>query len=188
MHISTAWRLTIGLVFATVLNTAGAQPTPPIKSGLWQMQVDRPGAGAEMAQMQAKLAAMPPEQRAMVESMMKQRGVDIGSGGYKICIDRESLAKGRWYEGQGRHAAESGCKTDIVERGASRWRWHSTCTSPEVVSDGEATFDSSEAYTVSVDSTVTADNMPRKTHTTMHAKWLGADCGDIKPVRSAGQR
>jgi hypothetical protein len=94
----------------------------------------------------------------------------------KMCLSRESLDQGKWQGEQGN------CKTDFTSRTSSAWKWHASCAQPPSVSDGEATFTSAESYTVKNTSTMTLQGKTTLTKMTMHAKWLGADCGDLKPM------
>ncbi len=167
------------LAFGAVAACAAAQTiTPPIKPGLWQVQSERLVDGQKAPDPMERMKDLPPEARKQMETMMKQRGVEIGQGGtQKICHTRESLDQGNWKGDSER------CKTDISSRGAMSWKWRSVCTAPESAVDGEALFTSPEAYTVK---TLITMNEKGKAHTvrmTLNAKWLGADCGELKPMR-----
>ena len=162
-----------------------AQAAPPIKPGLWEVHMDRQVDGRKMPDMSERLAKMSPQERAMFESMMKRNGAGLagsGGGNIRICIDRDSLAKGDWRGGQGPQGDSAHCKIDYKERSARLWRWHSVCTDPAVESDGEATFHSADSYAMKVISTSSGAAGPRKSELTMRSKWLGADCGDVKPM------
>jgi hypothetical protein len=56
------------------------------------------------------------------------------------------------------------------------------CTEPQAVSEGEASFAGPENYTVKATTTMNRRGEPRTTRMTMTSKWLGADCGDVKPI------
>ena len=62
------------------------------KEGLWEMTVTTSGAGMPAD----ALAKMAPDQRAMVEQMMKQRGVSMNGNTItvKSCVTKEKIAKG----------------------------------------------------------------------------------------------
>ena len=98
-------------------------------------------------------------------------------GANRICLDKASLDAGRW---QSRAAA----LPDRVRRAQrERWKWHSTCTAPASTSDGEAVFANAENYTVRTTSTYhLSAASARTTQMTIKAKWVGANCGDLKPV------
>lgn len=166
---------------ASCASTVHAQTAPPIKPGLWEVQVEREG-GTKMPDINEHLKNMPPEQRKRMEAMMKERGVDMSGGAnkLKICFDKDSLDQGRW---QGE--SDSRCKTDVVNRGSTSWKWHSECDEPyKSVTDGEAVFTSAESYTVKNTTTMTMRGETKTTHTNLKSTWIGADCGDVKPVQA----
>jgi len=168
------------LAFGATALGAIAQTAPPLKPGLWQVQSTREIDGQKAPDPMEQLKNLPPEARKQMEAMMKQRGVDIGSGGgtQKICHTRESLDQGRW------RGDETGrCKTQVTQSSATAWKWHASCTQPESEMDGEATFTSPESYTVRMLMTSQRKGEPRNMRMTMNAKWLGADCGDLKPIQ-----
>ena len=131
--------------------------------------------GKQTAPSAEAMKNLTPETRAKVEAMMKQQGVAIGSGGAnRVCLSKESLDAGRWQN-------SANCKTDFGSRSASAWKWHSVCPQTDTTIDGEAVFASPESYTVRTATTRTFRGDTKVTRTTLQAKWLGADCGDLKP-------
>lgn len=177
MHIRT-----LSLV-AAALSLAGpaahAQDAPPIKPGLWQMKMANEIDGQKAPDVAEMMKSVPPEMRKQMETMMKERGVDMSGGGgtQRICQDKASLDQGRWTGEQGR------CKTDIVSRSASVWKWRSVCTGPDSETDGEARFAGPESYAVTARSTMRVSGQVRTTNTTITAQWVSANCGDLKPIR-----
>ena len=160
---------------------ARAQTAPPIKPGLWQVHSERDvdGQKAKAPDLSEHLKNMPPEARKQMEAMMKQRGVDMSGGGLndmKICLTKDSLDPDRWQRNQG------SCKTDYVSRSGTTWKWHTSCREPAAETDGEAHFTSPDSYTVKTATTMTIRGETRTSRMTLDSKWLGADCGDIKPV------
>ncbi|MBL0729371.1 DUF3617 domain-containing protein [Piscinibacter sp. HJYY11] len=172
------WRV-VGLIAACAA-VAHAQTAPPLKPGLWQVTSERlvDGQKVQMPDMSAQMANMPPEARKQMEAMMKQRGIDMsgGAGNTKICMTREQLDEGRW------RSDEGSCKTDFTTRTSTLWKWRSVCTQPTSESEGEASIASPERYTVKINTTSNRKGEPRSMQMTMNAKWLGADCGDVKPL------
>jgi hypothetical protein len=168
------------LAAAALASGAHAQSAPPIKPGLWQVQVEN-DSGQKMPDMSEHLKNMPPEQRKKIEAMMKERGVDMsgGAGGMKICHSKESLDQGKWQGDQGN------CKTDILSRSSTQWKWRSVCSNPKAESVGEANFANPENYTVISTTTAAAPGgAPKTIKSTIRSKWLGADCGDLKPIQA----
>lgn len=172
-----------GSIVAISIMTCGhgvaqAQTAPPIKPGLWQVHSQREvdGQRVQMPDMSERFKTMRPEARQQMEAMMKQRGVDMGGGDVKICLTKDSLDPGQWQRQQGT------CKTDYSSRSGSTWKWHTSCTEPAAETDGEATFTSADAYTVKTATTMTIQGQTRTTRMVLDSKWLGPDCGDVKPV------
>lgn len=171
---------------ASIGPAASAQTAPPIKPGLWEVQMEHEGAGMpkQMPDMGEHLKNMPPEQRKKIEAMMKERGVDMsgGPGRMRICLSKESLDQGRWQGDQGR------CKTDVLSRSATSWKWKSVCSEPQAVSEGEASFAGPENYTVKTSTTMTQGGQARTIKSTLNSRWVAADCGDVKPVQAPKQK
>jgi hypothetical protein len=160
---------------------AAAQSAPPIKPGLWQVQTEREvdGQRQRMPDMSAHLENMPPEQRRQLEALMKQRGVDMSSGNMnemKICLSKDSVDPDQWQRNQGT------CKTEYLSRTGTSWKWHTSCREPAAETDGEVTFNNSDSYTVKTATTMTVQGQPRTTGLIFDSRWLGPDCGDVKPV------
>ncbi len=174
-------RLTLTALTASLAATAALAQTPPIKPGLWQLQSARMGAGDQQIDVSAHMKNMPPEARKRMEEIMKQKGIDMGAtdGSMKVCLSRESLDQGSW------QGTQFGCKTDFKSRTASSWKWHSVCTNPPTESEGEATFPNAESYTVKSQTHMTHQGQKRTTQMTVNAKWLGADCGNLKPMTAS---
>jgi hypothetical protein len=174
----SALALRFALAAAAVLAPAvAAAQTPPIKPGLWEVRSERQVDGRRAAPPGDPMKNLSPEVRARIEAQMKANGVAVGSGGAnRICLDKASLDAGRW------QSRATSCKTDYSARGANRWKWHSTCTEPESTSDGEAVFTNAENYTVSTTSTHSFRGEPKTTQMTIRAKWIGSDCGELRPV------
>ncbi|WP_161974557.1 DUF3617 domain-containing protein [Piscinibacter terrae] len=181
----TASRLLMSAGLVALACTAQAQPAPPIKPGLWEVQVERDGAEAKMPDMSERLKNMPPEQRAKIEEMMKARGIDMGAGGGKIrlCFDKESLSSERWAASRGPEG-EVSCKTDFTTRSNTSWKWHSVCTQPyQSETNGEALFADAEHYMVKNTTTRTVQGQAKTTQMTLKSSYVSSDCGDVKPIK-----
>ena len=168
-------------VAAAAIAPAQAQTVPPIKPGLWEIKSEREVDGKKAPDPTEQMKNLPPEGRAKIEAAMKEKGVGMGEGGMnRVCLSRESLDKGSW-QGQNEN-----CKTEFTGRSTSSWKWHSVCTKPESESDGEALFANSENYTVKSHMKMKVQGQERMTTMTIQAKWMGNNCGDIKPVQPKG--
>jgi len=164
------------------LVAAGALPVPPVKPGLWETRMSTLDAdGHETASPEiAALSRLSPEARARMAEAMKARGLSMpdANGATKACLTKETFESGRWQQ----LASESGCTTNYSTLSGTTWKWHSSCTALKSESDGETTFTSAESYRTKL---TTTGKVAGKTNTStriVQGKWLGADCGDIKPL------
>ena len=163
---------------------AGAQT---LKPGLWEVSNSMKTSSGEiekgMAQMQAQMAAMTPEQRKMMEGMMAKQGVGTGAGAgapgamlVKMCITREMAERN---EIGGR---EGDCKSSYSPRTGNTMKYSFTCANPPSSGQGEFTFVGVEAYRSKMTMTSTRQGKPEKMDMDGQGKWLSADCGSIKPL------
>lgn len=165
-----------------ICGMAGAQNMKP---GLWEMtQAMRGQAGgkdvaAAQAQAQRELAALPPEQRKMVEAMMAKQGMSMPAGGntVRVCISREMAERGQPPARQ-----EGDCKTEWSPRKGNTITTKFTCNNPPSTGEGTIVFNSSESYTMNMKVTQTRGGKPETMTLQSTSKWVGADCGNLKPL------
>lgn len=177
--------LTLAAVHAP--NAAAQQVN--IKPGLWQLDMTLPGQskGNAMAghveQMKAQMASMPPEQRKKMESTLAQleaRGTEFTSDGLrtKHCITKENMAN---FDFLGKKGMES-C-TQKTSPTADGMKVSMQCTRPQMKVDASMKRQSDKAYTFESIATVPGpDGKPMTQKTSGSGKWLGSDCGEIKPA------
>ncbi len=174
--------------FVLVAVDAGPLPVPPVKPGLWEARMSALDAdGHEMAlPEQAALSRLSPEARALMADAMKARGVSMpdANGATKVCLTKEMFESGRWQQ----MASETGCTTNYSTLSRTTWNWHSNCTALKAESDGEAVFNSAESYRTKVTTTATVMGKTNTSTRIVQARWIGADCGDIKPFAPPGAR
>jgi hypothetical protein len=177
---------TVFSCFALVAVAAGQPPVPPVKPGLWEARMSALDAdGHEMPlPEQAALSRMPPEVRARMAETMKARGLSLpdANGATKVCLTKEMFESGKWQQ----MASEAGCTTNYSTRSSTTWKWHSSCTALKSESDGEAVFSSPESYRTKMTTTMTVTGKTNTTTRIVQGKWLGADCGDVKPFTPPG--
>lgn len=158
-----------------------APPVPPLKTGLWEVRTTAKDAAGNdiLPPEQAAMAKMPPEARARMAEMMKARGIPMPdeSGAMKLCLSKELLDSGRFQQ----MAAETGCTTTYATQTATTWKWHSSCPALHAESDGESVFTPTTMRST-ITSTTSMNGQPRTTTRISSSKWLGADCGDVKPI------
>ena len=153
-----------------------------VKEGLWEMTVTQSGGGAPGMSPDV-LAKMPPEQRAMVEQMMKQKGMSMSGNAMTIksCVTKDKLAKGAAF-GENR----TNCTHSITKSSPTHMEIKMHCESKS--GDDTTTTDGTTVVDV-----LGADNVKGTTHmviasksgtknmdSTFTSKYLGSDCGDVK--------
>ncbi len=168
--------------------TASAQQLEP---GLWEVSSKMTSASGELekatARMQKDLAAMPPEQRKMMEDMMAKQGMKMGAGGpgemvAKTCITAEMIERNEIPAQQGK------CKTTAKPRSGKTTKMSFVCTDPPSSGEGEFTVVGPQAYTSKMVVRTTAQGKPETMNMDASGKWLGAECGSIKPIGSPSSR
>ena len=173
---------------ALAVAAAGPLPVPPVKPGLWEVKMSVLDAdGHEVVPPeQSALSRMPPEARARMADAMKARGVSMpdANGATKACLTKDMFESGGWQQ----MASQAGCTTNYSTLSSTNWKWHSSCTALKSESDGEAVFSSAESYRIKVITTSTVTGKTNTSTRIVQGKWLGADCGDIKPFAPPAAR
>src|SRR3984893_3916128 len=168
--------------------SAGPLPVTPVKQGLWESRMSALDANGHetVPPEQAALSRLSPEARARMADAMKASGVSIPdtNGATKVCLTKEMFESGRWQQ----MASEAGCTTNYSTLSGTTWNWHSSCTALKSESDGEAVFNNAESYRTKVTTTATVMGKTNTSTRIVQGKWLGADCGDIKPFAPPGAR
>lgn len=174
--------LSVCLLLATGVGHAAAQSMKP---GLWEMSTQMKGngqMGEAMAEAQKELANMPPEQRKMMQDMMAKQGVQmgVGAGGgmtIKLCMTQEMVDRNEISDGQ-----QHGCTHTHSPRMGNTMKFSFVCTKPPSSGEGQVTFTSPEAYSMKMTSTTTVNGAREQMDMQSNARWLRADCGNVKPL------
>src|SRR5262249_61666256 len=111
---------------------------------------------------------------------MKARGVSMpdANGVSKACLTTALFESGSWQQ----LASDTGCTTNFSTQSATTWKWHSSCTTMKSESDGETVFSNAERYKQKVTTTSTVMGKTKTSTRVLEAKWIGADCGDVKAL------
>ena len=172
------------LAFSALAVAAENFTMPNVKEGLWEVTVTHPSGGLP-GMPEDVLAKMPPEQRARIEEMMKQKGVSMSGNTtvVKNCVTKEKIAKGMAFADE----KQKNCSHTIVSSSSSHVEVKFHCD--ETRKDGSKT---------TVDGTTTVDVMnddstkgtthivtsggdkPMTMDLTFTSKYLGSSCGDLK--------
>ena len=170
---------------AILLGTAWGASAQSMKPGLWEMsQKVQMGGGSmskEMAAAQEQMAKMPPEQRKMMEEMMAKQGISMGSGGpgsvnVKMCMTKEMVEKDEIPSGQG------DCTSTRSPRVGNTMKINFTCTKPPSSGEGQITFNGPDSYSMKMAVTAMVKGQPQKVDMDGTGRWLGTDCGVVKPL------
>ena len=164
----------------------GAAHAQHIKPGLWEFkqtpQLD-PARQAQMAQAQKAMESMPPEQRQMIEKMMAQKGVNVSMAGgaitIKTCVTKEQAERNM------APVNHQGNCTQEIKRSGSTIQTHFVCTDPASEGDAIVTLRGNEGFTNDVTIRHQRQGKTETTKVSGEGRWLGADCGDVKPMPSS---
>lgn len=179
------------LALATVCaSNAFAQP-PTIKPGLWQIQMALPAGvkgdpmAAQIEMMKSQLASLPPDQRKEMEKMLaglKAQGTEFTSDGLRTnqCITKEDIAK---FDLMGDKGPDNCTRKSTPMPGGMNVSMQ--CTQPKMNLDAAVKIQSENAYTFQSTATMAGPDGKMTTQKTSGAgKWLGSDCGLLKPASS----
>lgn len=158
-----------------------------MKPGLWQINHKMQSSNAQleqaMAQMREHMANMSPEQRKAMEAMMAKHGVTMPSADpegtivMKMCMTKEMAAHNRvpiQHQGNCTHT-----QSPVV---GNTMKISFQCTQPPASGEGQVTFNGDDAYALTMKITSTANGKPETVSMDATGKWLGANCGNIKPL------
>lgn len=175
-------KFTVALLLAGLAGVSHAQTMKP---GLWEFkqtpQLD-PARQAQMAQAQKAMESMPPERRQMMEQMMAQHGVSMNMAGgtitIKTCVTKEQAERNM------APVTHRGNCTQDVKRSGSTIQTHFVCTDPASEGDATVTLKGSEGFTNDVTVKHERQGKTETMKVSGEGRWLGADCGDILPMKS----
>ncbi|XHS77921.1 DUF3617 domain-containing protein [Burkholderiaceae bacterium UC74_6] len=165
---------------------AAADPVM-MKPGLWEIRQTpelSPDQQAKMEQAQKAMASMPPEQKAMMEKMMAQRGVSMNmSGGtitIKSCVSKEQAER----NAPPVTDAKSRCTHD-VKRSGNTIHTHFSCADPASEGDSDVTL-TPNGFTSKTRITHQRNGKTETVSISGDARWLGSDCGGLQPMDKTG--
>lgn len=177
--MNRAWSVCFALAAACAASGAFAQN---LKPGLWELQhrmKGNPEMERQMEEARQQMAALPPEQRKQMEAMMAGRGVQMGPGGpsMRVCLSKEMV------ERNDIPAQQGDCKTTRQQRTGNTLKVAFTCTNPPSSGESQMTFNSPESYAMKTTATSNIEGRVEKMSVEGTGKWLGADCGSLKPAK-----
>jgi hypothetical protein len=182
--------MTFRLATVAALALAGLSALPSsaqnMKPGLWELNSKMHSANGElgqaMAAIQQQIANMAPGDRKRIEEMMADRGVNLSSaadGGVlvKMCMTKEMVAQNQVPIQQ--HGNCTARRSPVV---GNTMKLSFNCTSPQSSGEGQVTFAGDSAYSMKMNIASSASGNPETMSVDATGRWLGADCGTIKPI------
>ncbi|HQQ62482.1 MAG TPA: DUF3617 domain-containing protein [Pseudomonadales bacterium] len=177
MHIRA---LTLIGGMALVASAAMADGNPlaglDIKPGLWEIQHKTSLNGQQLPDMQQIMASVPPGMRGQVEDMMKKNGAGLTEKGLSVCVTAEQIAKAEFANDPKGH-----CKTSDIKRNGNKLSLKMRCDDPKGEGETEVIRINPEKWTSVTHMTIEEQGRPQAINSEATGKWLGADCGNIKP-------
>jgi Protein of unknown function (DUF3617) len=171
-----------GVISCLLAGLAQAQTTKP---GLWEVKSkmsssSNPQLAKQMEEAQKAMANMPPAQRKMMEDMMAKQGVSMSASGdgatvLKLCISPEMAKLPPVQQRQG-------CTYNTPARVGNTQKFSFQCSNPAANGEGEVTYSGSDAYNGKMRITTERNGKPETMNMETSGKFLGSDCGDIKPI------
>lgn len=167
-----------GMVLMACAASAGENPIAglTIKPGLWEIQHKTAVNGQQLPDMQQIMASVPPGMRGQVEDMMKQNGAGLTEKGLTVCVTPEQIAKAEFANDPKGH-----CQTVDVKRAGNKLTVKMRCDDPKGEGETEVTQIDPEKWTSITHMTVEQQGQPQAIKSEATGKWLGANCGTIKP-------
>lgn len=174
--------MVLTLALALGLGAGAPAQAQKLNPGLWEQAVAMKSESGRlekaMQEAQAAMAGMPPEQRRMMQEMMARQGLALGGGNstVRICISKEEAERDE------PPPAQEGCKQEH-KRSGNVWQISFRCPGPPPSSgEGQVTLQGPAAYSGSMRMVTEMDGKPERMNMTMTGKWLGPDCGSLKPA------
>jgi len=168
-------RITFLIVFLLMVSIAATVlAAERMKPGLWLITV-KSDAMAQMPQLS-------PQQM----EMLRQRGITPGGGmESRICITKEMAERDRPPMGK----SQKDCHVESFERSGNSYTVKMVCDGPTmqgtIVTKGE--HSGPEHYSWVSDMKGTARGHDVNSHQEGSGRWMGSDCGDVKPMSDYGK-
>jgi hypothetical protein len=187
------FRLTILGALASAACTALPSSAQNLTPGLWEVSSKmQSGSGTlemAMAAAQKHMANLDPAQRKKIEDTLAQQGVSLSGVGatgvvMKMCMSKEMAAQNQlpMTHQQGDCSAT---RSPVV---GNTMQVAFTCSKPQASGEGQVTFAGDKAYQMKMKVASTATGNPETMNIDASGRWLGADCGGIKPMALPGAK
>lgn len=180
----------VGCALALSMTAVDVQ-AQAMKPGLWETRTKVAGSPElerMRAEMDQRLAAMPPEQRKQMQQMMAAQGVGLGAGGETVlrqCITQGMLER---VDKQGVPPdADPRCTYRNSTRRGNIMSFGFACTQPASSGEGTLTFKGDGAYETAMTMKHEREGRTEVVTMTSSSRYLGSDCGTVKPIAVPAQ-
>lgn len=176
-------RFVLPLLLLGLAVGAQAEGAKDIKPGLWEIRHKTAMDGQQLPDMSEMLAKVPPEMRGQVQAMMEKNGAGVTDKGMTICITPEQAARQQF----GADDQDGKCQVTDMKHEGNKTSMKMTCSDPQGEGETTVTRQTSEAWSSASRMTMMEDGQPHTMNSEMDARWLGADCGGVKPAGSGAR-
>jgi hypothetical protein len=167
-------KMLVSAALIALLSASAASASDKLKPGLWSMTMK--------SDAMKNMPKMSPQQ---IEQMRKM-GVSVpqmedGAMVVRTCMTKEMVERDDAVIAQ---QNESGCKTKNYSRSGNAFVAEIVCDGPDIKGTGriKGTYVGGESFSSTYDFKGTTHGQPINSHHETSGKWLGANCGDVKPV------
>jgi len=167
----------IAVGFSALLATVAVAATLDVKPGLWEVTTQGETTGMPPIPPQV-LAQMTPQQRAQMMAAMQGRmnQPDVS----RSCVTQKMLDRGMSFD----HGGNNQCTQSTVSSTSHSLDLRIVCTGEEQQkANGTMHIDATnrESFTGAFNMVSTDGTNTMTMKRTMQGKWLGSDCGSVKP-------
>ncbi len=160
---------------SAISNAAEKQLTPGLWEHAYKIKTEGGQLEAALAQAEQTMKAMPSDQRAMIENMMRARGIDLNLRSYttQICITPEQASKGTLPK------PTKNCTQAVAEETNTGYKIRYECTgNPPTSGEGEMVFIDNKNYSITVKVNTEVNNQPETMTVLQNGKWIGKQCAE----------
>jgi uncharacterized protein DUF3617 len=187
---TTTFCLSLALPLAAAFTHAQSAASAPVKPGLWETTITSNMQMQLPPEIQARIAAMTPQQQAMMKANMPG---GMG-GGTPMNSKTRSCSTGQSVQDLLNQAQQKGsqCKLTNQTQSATGMSFDISCTMQEGTASGHSSFTMADKDHVNGTTHMTANMnesgrpVSMTIDSTLSSKYLGADCGDVKPNSAVG--
>lgn len=166
--------IAVSILTFTMMTPTIASASGQIKPGLWEMTTKSDAL--------KNMPKIPPEQM----EQMRRMGIEMPQmqdGGMisKVCISKEMAERD---QAPAIEQKEMGCESRNYRRSGNSYSADIVCNGKELKGEGrvKGTYASDQSFTSTYDFKGSMHGQPVNQRHETSGKWLGADCGNIRPM------